>query len=555
MRAHHQTVYNPSHCSGRILPSLRQWLCASSLGLIALAGFSSVAQAQTKVVGYIPSYKNMPAVIDRTDLSKLTHLNLSFLNPNASGAVTSGGNPVCMEGASASDINYVVNKAHQAGVKVLVSVAGGVLPPCSGNWQTLLQPANRATIVNNLLQFVNTFNLDGLDIDIEGVVLTNIDNAGHYTPFIQALRNGLPAGKLLTSATASYVGGMVPTSSLPYFDFVNIMSYDAIGPGWGPAGVEHSPYSMAVSDINIWKARGLTKQKMVLGVPFYGYGFNGYAAAYDFSAIVNQFGTGAAQADVIGTRCAGCSYITYNGIPTIRSKTQLALQEGSGVMIWELSQDIAGANNLLAAIHNQIGNGGGSSSSSTATGCPAWVSGQNYVVGNKVSYQGGYYIAEYDNPGYIPNVSTYFWEPIAASACGGTSSSSSSTGAFTRLIQAEAYTAMSGVQLETTTDSGGGQNVGWIDANDWMAHANINLPTSGTYKVEYRVASVSGATLSLDLNAGAIQLGQVNIPATGGWQTWTMVSHNVSINAGTYSVGIFAPQGGWNLNWIRFTKL
>jgi hypothetical protein len=220
-----------------------------------------------------------------------------------------------------------------------------------------------------------------------------------------------------------------------------------------------------------------------------------------------------------------------------------------------LSQDIAGANSLLAAIHNQIGNGGGSSSSSTATGCPAWVSGQNYVVGNKVSYQGGYYIAEYDNPGYIPNVSTYFWEPIAASACGGTSSSSSSTGAFTRLIQAEAYTSMSGVQLETSTDSGGGQNVGWIDANDWMAHANINLPTSGTYKVEYRVASVSGATLSLDLNAGAIQLGQVNIPATGGWQTWTMVSHNVSINAGTYSVGIFAPQGGWNLNWIRFTKL
>lgn len=551
MRVHHQTVKKTSFIS----TSIRRWLCASSLGLIALASFPSIAQVQTKVVGYIPSYKNMPAVVDRTDLSKLTHINLSFLNPNASGAVTSGGNPVCMEGASANDINYVVQKAHQAGVKVLVSVAGGVLPPCSGNWQTLLQPANRATIVNSLLQFVSTFNLDGLDIDIEGVVLTNIDNAGNYTPFIQALRNGLPAGKLLTSATASYVGGMVPTSSLQYFDFVNIMSYDAIGPGWGQAGVEHSPYSMAVSDINIWKARGLTKQKMVLGVPFYGYGFNGYAADYDFASIVNQFGSGAAQADVIGTRCAGCSYITYNGLPTIRAKTQLALQEGSGVMIWELSQDIAGANNLLAAIRNQIGNGGGSSSSSTANSCPAWVSGQNYVTGNKVTYQGGYYIAKYDNPGYIPNVSTYFWEPIAASACGATSSSSSSAGAFTRLLQAEAYTAMSGVQLETTTDTGGGQNVGWIDANDWMAHANINFPSSGTYKVEYRVASPSGGSLSLDLNAGAIQLGQVNIPATGGWQTWTTISHNVSINAGTYSVGIFAPVGGWNINWIRFTKL
>lgn len=531
----------------------RKLFRASTACLFITSSLLACAQT-TKVVGYIPSYKNMPAVIDRTDLTKLTHLNLSFLNPNASGLVLSGGNPVCMEGASANDLHYVVNKAHQAGVKVLVSIAGGVLPACSGNWQTLLQPANRATVVNNLLQFVNTFNLDGLDVDIEGVVLTNIDNAGNYTPFIQALRNGLPAGKLLTSATASYVGGMVPTSSLQYFDFVNIMSYDAIGPGWGQAGAEHSPYSMAVSDINIWKARGLTKQKLVLGVPFYGYGFNGYVAAYDYNSIVNQFGASAAQTDVIGTRCAGCSYVTYNGIPTIRSKTQLALQEGSGVMIWELSQDVAGANSLLAAIHSQIG-GGNSSSSSTASGCPAWVSGKQYYAGNKVSYQGGYYIAEYDNPGYIPTVSTYFWEPISASACGGTSSSSSSTAVFTKLIQAEAYTSMSGVQLETTTDTGGGQNVGWIDANDWMAHANVNFPSSGTYRVEYRVASPSGASLSLDLNAGSIQLGQVTIPATGGWQNWTTVSHTVTINAGTYSVGIFAAQGGWNINWLRFTKL
>lgn len=132
---------------------------------------------------------------------------------------------------------------------------------------------------------------------------------------------------------------------------------------------------------------------------------------------------------------------------------------------------------------------------------------------------------------------------------------SETSAAFSLLLQAEAYTSMNGVQLEATTDAGGGQNVGWIDANDWMAYANINFPTSGSYRVEYRVASVSGATVSLDLNAGAIQLGQVSIPPTGGWQTWSTVSHTVNINAGTYSVGVFAPVGGWNINWIRFTKL
>lgn len=122
-------------------------------------------------------------------------------------------------------------------------------------------------------------------------------------------------------------------------------------------------------------------------------------------------------------------------------------------------------------------------------------------------------------------------------------------------IQAENYSAMNGVQLEATTDAGGGQNVGWIDASDWMAYNSINFPTTGNYRVEYRVASVSGGRLSLDLNAGSIQLGALDVPATGGWQNWTTIQHNVFVNAGTYNVGVFAQTGGWNLNWIRITPL
>ncbi|PJJ54916.1 carbohydrate-binding protein [Hymenobacter chitinivorans] len=121
-------------------------------------------------------------------------------------------------------------------------------------------------------------------------------------------------------------------------------------------------------------------------------------------------------------------------------------------------------------------------------------------------------------------------------------------------IQAESYSSMNGVQLETTSDTGGGQDVGWIDAGDWMAYSSINFPTSGTYTLEYRVASPSGGTLSSDLNAGSIQLGNVAIPATGGWQNWTTVSKTVNVNAGTYNFGVFAQTGGWNINWIRITK-
>jgi hypothetical protein len=123
------------------------------------------------------------------------------------------------------------------------------------------------------------------------------------------------------------------------------------------------------------------------------------------------------------------------------------------------------------------------------------------------------------------------------------------------LVQAEAFTAMSGVQTEVTTDTNGGQNVSYIDAGDWMAYANIVVPTSGSYRIEYRVASPSGATFSSDLNAGATQLGSVSIGATGGWQNWTTVNQTVSLTAGTHSFGIFAQQAGWNINWFRITKL
>ncbi|MBN1410059.1 MAG: carbohydrate-binding protein, partial [Spirochaetales bacterium] len=58
-------------------------------------------------------------------------------------------------------------------------------------------------------------------------------------------------------------------------------------------------------------------------------------------------------------------------------------------------------------------------------------------------------------------------------------------------IEAESYSAMSGIQTENTTDSGGGLNVGWIDAGDWMEY-NVTV-TAGTYYVQYRVAAMSSA--------------------------------------------------------------
>ena len=119
-------------------------------------------------------------------------------------------------------------------------------------------------------------------------------------------------------------------------------------------------------------------------------------------------------------------------------------------------------------------------------------------------------------------------------------------------IEAEDYDFMSGIQTEPCSE--GGQNVGYIDGGDWMAYQNVNFSRSGNYEFEYRVAGFGGR-LSADLNGGDIQLGQVNVPNTGGWQTWQSVRQTAYVNAGTYNFGVFAVQSGWNLNWINIRSL
>jgi len=124
---------------------------------------------------------------------------------------------------------------------------------------------------------------------------------------------------------------------------------------------------------------------------------------------------------------------------------------------------------------------------------------------------------------------------------------------FSVTLQAEAASVNNGMTVEACSE--GGQNMGYVDAGDYLVWNNINFPASGTYTIEYRVASgTSGGTISADLNAGGIQFGNSTIPGTGGWQAWTTVSKTVTLNAGTYNFGIYAQTGGWNLNWVRITK-
>jgi hypothetical protein len=119
-------------------------------------------------------------------------------------------------------------------------------------------------------------------------------------------------------------------------------------------------------------------------------------------------------------------------------------------------------------------------------------------------------------------------------------------------VQAENFSAMSGIQTEATTDAGGGFDVGWIDAGDWIDF-NVNVQSAGTYSLQYRVASLNGGG-SLQMKSGANVLATTAIPSTTGWQTWTTVTASVNLAAGTQTLRLQAVAGGFNINWMQFSS-
>jgi len=119
-------------------------------------------------------------------------------------------------------------------------------------------------------------------------------------------------------------------------------------------------------------------------------------------------------------------------------------------------------------------------------------------------------------------------------------------------IEAENYAVMSGIQTEPCSE--GGQDVGWIDTNDWIVW-NVNVPVAGTYTVSYRVASLNGGgVIQLEKAGGSPVYGSLSVPKTGGWQNWTTISHQVTLPAGQQQIAVKALAGGYNINWLKITN-
>jgi glucosylceramidase len=132
-------------------------------------------------------------------------------------------------------------------------------------------------------------------------------------------------------------------------------------------------------------------------------------------------------------------------------------------------------------------------------------------------------------------------------------------------LEAEDYDDQYGTQTEATSDSGGGRNVGWTAAGDWLAYSSVDFgPTGGTgpagaVGVRLRVASGSAATGIVDVRLDshtAPPLASFPVANTGGWQSWVTAQRTHRRVTGRHTVYLTARSASAedivNVNWLTF---
>jgi chitinase len=283
------------------------------------AGFADTTH---RVVAYLPNYSgNFRDWAKKIDFSKMTHLNLAFATANRSNDWDIG--------ATDADVKALVDAAHAAGIKVLLSLGGG------GGDQTVIaqfrDAGNIDPLVEKLDKFVTAHNFDGADVDIEDP--NNLGN--NYSTFIDKMVVKLrPRAKLVTAAVAQYLQDKMSDATLHQFDFVNVMVY--------------SSYAESVNALNYYAGtKGVPRIKLTLGAGFFG--TDDTSTEYGYADLLKADAT-AWDRDV--TEVNGKT-VRYTGMASMKKLAEYSKGFG-GIMFWELSLDSNDGHSLYRVIQDSM---------------------------------------------------------------------------------------------------------------------------------------------------------------------------------------------------------
>lgn len=110
------------------------------------------------------------------------------------------------------------------------------------------------------------------------------------------------------------------------------------------------------------------------------------------------------------------------------------------------------------------------------------------------------------------------------------------------------------VDLEACADEGGGYDVGWTAAGEWLSYP-ATVQQAGTFTVVARVASQVSGSKTLHLEVDGVALATVSTSAADGWQRYSdLALGSVSLAAGAHRLRVVFETGHVNLNYLNVTR-
>ncbi|MDF2949184.1 MAG: glycoside hydrolase family 18 [Sedimentibacter sp.] len=347
-----------------------------------------------KIIGYYPAWKSYSGFTpDKLDATKLTHINYAF-------AYISNENEIKLGYPDKDPENFKkLNnlKEINPNLKILISIGGW-------NWSgkfsdTASTDASRTAFAESCAEFLVKYGIDGIDLDWEypvgGGLSTNSkrpQDKQNFTLLLKKIREKLDEQELKDNkqyllsiaggASQYYLNNIEPANIKDYVDFVNIMTYDLHGP-WDSYSDFNSPlynkksastqYKISVdTSVDLWINAGFPKDKLIVGVPFYGYLYqvnndsnngllqkftNGKALSYsniktNYTS-KSEFSRHYDSESMVPWLYGDKTFISYDDEQSMKAKTDYIKSVGlGGTMIWELSQDYN--NELLNSIYEGL---------------------------------------------------------------------------------------------------------------------------------------------------------------------------------------------------------
>ncbi|MDB5272328.1 MAG: hypothetical protein JWO58_695 [Chitinophagaceae bacterium] len=310
------------------------------LGLFALS-FTTKVSAQLcnnrVVAGYLPDYRDPNTV----DFTKLTHAYFAFLTATTTGGITA------QQSAQITTMNSFLTNANAAGTKKLVTVG-------SSNMSGMTANVTRTRLfADSLRKYCQHHGFDGADIDWEGI--SNATDSTRYASLVKVLHDTLTKYNLelvLTIGFGDYWMQWVSNTTVKRASFIQIMVYDQTGT-WAQSPFGNpSTFQHFLDAETYWVNRGITRDFIVMGLPFYGYQFastaGGNATPYTYEAILERF----PDMDSCSNETACNDYTFFDGPNLIRKKVNYAIAQGfKGVFIWEMGQD---ASTWEKSLHRRV---------------------------------------------------------------------------------------------------------------------------------------------------------------------------------------------------------